>query len=129
MAFGGVFERHPELRLGVIEVGSHWVGPMMESMDLLYDAFRSASPHRLKKPPSEYVRSNVRVSVLVYEQIDLWLERYPGLDDVLCFSTDYPHPEGGRAAARRLYDKVARLGDTVVEKFFVTNGALLLPDI
>jgi predicted TIM-barrel fold metal-dependent hydrolase len=127
MIFGGVFERHPKLRFGVIEVGAHWVGPTMENIDLLYDKFRTPSAPRLPRKPSEYMRSNVRVSPLIYEDIDIWIERHPGLKDVLCFSTDYPHPEGGRAAPKRFYDKVARLGESVVEKFFVTNGSLLLP--
>jgi predicted TIM-barrel fold metal-dependent hydrolase len=128
MVFGGVFERHPALRFGVIEVGSHWVGPMMESIDLLYHAFRSPGAQRLSLRPSDYVRSNVRVSALVYDEVGAWIERYPGVEDVLCFSTDYPHPEGGRNAAQRYYDRLARLGEPVVEKFFVANGRLLLPD-
>jgi predicted TIM-barrel fold metal-dependent hydrolase len=127
LIFGGVFERHPALRFGVIEVGSHWVGPMMEGLDLLYRAFRSPNAFRLSRKPSDYMRTNVRVSVLVYEEIDVWMERHPALQDVLCFSTDYPHPEGGRGALQRLHDRIARLGDEVVEKFFVTNGELLLP--
>jgi hypothetical protein len=128
MVFGGVFERHPKLRFGVIEVGCHWVGPALESMDLLYNAFRSADAQRLSKKPSEYVRSNVRVTPLIHEDIGSWIERYPGLEDVLSFSTDYPHPEGGKNAARRYHEKISRFGDRVVEKFFVTNGQLLLPD-
>jgi hypothetical protein len=73
-----------------------------------------------------FLRSNVRVSVLCYEEVGYWMERY-GLEDVLCFSTDYPHVEGGKRAAMSLYDKVSPLGDAVVEKFFVTNGELLFP--
>jgi predicted TIM-barrel fold metal-dependent hydrolase len=129
LIFGGVFERHPDLRFGVIEIGAQWVGPMMENIDLTYRAFQSPTAYRLPRKPSDYMRSNVRVSPLVYEEIDVWMERYPGVQDVLCFSTDYPHYEGGKSAMRRLHERVARLGEAAVDKFFVTNGELLTPDL
>jgi hypothetical protein len=128
LIFGGVFARFPELRLGVIEVGSHWTGPLLETLDLVYGAFRSPTAYRLPRLPSDYMRENVRVSVFVYEPVDLWLWRHVGLEDILCFSTDYPHPEGGRGALERLYDRIAPLGTEVVEKFFVTNGEALVRD-
>src|SRR6202008_4551856 len=37
MVMGGVFERHPKLRLGIIECGAKWVGPCVERMDLWTD--------------------------------------------------------------------------------------------
>ena len=36
--------------------------------------------------------------------------------------------EGGKDSIRAFYEKIKRLGDDVAEKFFVTNGAWLLPD-
>jgi predicted TIM-barrel fold metal-dependent hydrolase len=131
---GGVFERHPELRFGVIETGANWIGPLLQNLDLYYEqskafarskAFTSTAP-RLPAPPSFYIRRNVRVSAFDFEPVDLFIERY-GLEDVLCFSTDYPHIEGGKDPARRMYDCLARLGPEVVEKFFVKNGEWLLP--
>jgi hypothetical protein len=127
-ALGGVFERHPKLRFGVIEVGSHWAGPMLESIDLIYNAFQHTMKVKLKRLPSEYIRENVRISTLVYEEIGSWMQRHPGLDEVLCYSTDYPHPEGGKNAAQRYFEKLEPLGKSAVDKFFVTNGQLLLPD-
>jgi hypothetical protein len=127
-ALGGVFERHPRLRFGVIEVGSHWVGPLLESIDLIYNAFKHAMKEKLACNPSEYIRRNVRVSTLVYEDVGSWMKKYPGLDEVLCFSTDYPHPEGGKNAESRYYQNIAPLGNDALERFFVTNGKWLLPD-
>jgi predicted TIM-barrel fold metal-dependent hydrolase len=130
MVVGGVFARFPKLRLGVIEVGSHWVGPMMRALDNWYinsQAFKSAGTYRLPELPSSYIRSNLRVSPYFFEDADVLIETY-GLEDVLCFSTDYPHVEGGRDMLQTYYDKIARLGPKVVEKFFITNGTWLLPD-
>jgi len=126
LVLGGVFEKHPKLRFGAAELGSHWVGPMVAGMDLVHRSFRKSSGNPLKRLPSDYVRSNVRVSTLYYEEIDEWIEQY-GLEDVLCFSTDYPHIEGGKDVLARYGKRLERLGDKVMEKFFVSNGEWLLP--
>ena len=128
MVLGGAFERNPALRFGVIEVGAHWVGPTMEYLDTIHDKFRGDNAPRLAEKPSFYLRRNVRVTPLVYEEIGQWIARHEGLEDILCFSTDYPHPEGGRNAAERFHRRIAQLGEDVVEKFFVANGQLLLPE-
>tara|TARA_A100001391_G_scaffold167562_3_gene127968 strand:+ start:588 stop:1802 length:1215 start_codon:yes stop_codon:yes gene_type:complete len=130
MISGGVFERHPELKIGVIEVGAHWVGPMMEALDMWYvnsQAFKTPNNYRLPELPSFYVKNNLRVTPYVFEPVDTYIERY-GLEDVLCFSSDYPHIEGGRNMLDTFYKKLERLGPEIVEKFFVTNGSVLLPD-
>lgn len=129
MIVGGVFVRHPELRVGVIELGAYWVGPMMEAMDLWHrnmSAF-AKNENALTEPPSTYLRRNIKVSVFSFEDIETYIERYD-LGDVLCFSSDYPHVEGGKDMMQVMYDKVERFGPEIVEKFFVTNGAFLLPD-
>ena len=132
MITGGVFDRHPRLRFGVIELGAHWVGPLAELLDLWADNSQGFSrdgirASGLERKPSEYLRSNVRVTPFVFEPVDVYLDRYD-LADVLCFSTDYPHVEGGRDPLGRFASLLERHGREVVEKFFVTNGQLLLPD-
>jgi predicted TIM-barrel fold metal-dependent hydrolase len=132
MITGGVFDRHPRLRFGVIELGAHWVGPLAELLDLWADNSQGfsrdgISAADLERRPSDYLRSNVRVTPFVFEPVDVYLDRYD-LADVLCFSTDYPHVEGGRDPLGRFGAALARHGAETVEKFFVTNGLLLLPD-
>jgi predicted TIM-barrel fold metal-dependent hydrolase len=138
MVLGGVFVRHPELRVGVVEVQAHWVGPMMRVMDDWYKMSSGSAtkdrgisakhPHALPKTPSEYVKSNIRVSPFSFEDVASYIERDPALEDVLCFSSDYPHVEGGKDMMNVLYKQLERFGPKVIEKFFVTNGQLLLPD-
>lgn len=131
LILGGVFDRHPMLRFGVIELGAHWLGPLAEMLDLWADNSSGLSRGRvgtsaLERRPSDYLRTNVRVTPFVFEPVGLYLERYD-LADVLCFSTDYPHVEGGRDPIGRFATELAPHGATVAEKFFVTNGAWLLP--
>ena len=129
MILGGVFVRHPDLRVGAIEVAAYWVGPMMETMDLWYRALAgmSVAGKRLPEPPSYYLKRNVRVSVFPWEDLGMYLDRY-GLEDVICFASDYPHIEGGKDMIAQMYAKIAPYGPAVIEKFFATNGAFLTPD-
>lgn len=126
---GGVFERFPTLRFGIIELGAYWIGQICEIMDLWFNNTGglkgSGHCYRLPRKPSDYVKRNVRVSPYDFEEIDLYIRRY-GLEDVLCFASDYPHVEGGRDPAAKFYDRLAPLGDEVVEKFFALNGRLLV---
>jgi hypothetical protein len=71
--------------------------------------------------------SNVRVSPYDFEDIDIYITRY-GLEDVLCFASDYRHVEGGGDPVGAWYKRLEPLGQGVVEKFFVTNGKWWLPD-
>ncbi|MGE2735661.1 amidohydrolase family protein [Mycolicibacterium vaccae] len=129
MVLGGVFDRHPNLRFGVIEVGAHWVGPLMENMDTWFKAMGhfNSNPHKLKELPSTYIINNTRVSFFHFEAIDVYLDRYPGIDKVLAFSTDYPHVEGGKDVFRRTHAKLKAHGQEVVDRIFVDNPAWLLP--
>lgn len=128
MVLGGVFIRHPALRVAVSEVGAHWVGPMMEAMDIWHRNLTAFSPHsqRLTQLPSSFVKSNIRVSPFSFEDVAVYLDRYD-IGGVVCFSSDYPHVEGGKSAMKAFYQNLERHGPKIVEKFFVTNGEFVLP--
>jgi len=126
---GGVFERHPTLRFGAIELGAYWIGQLATNLDLWYEnsqTFGARSVDRLPHRPSDYIRRNVRVTAFFFEKVDEYIEQY-GLEDVLCYASDYPHIEGGKDPMERLASRLERLGPEVMEKFFVTNGKYLLP--
>jgi len=130
MVVGGVFERHPTLRFGVIETGAYWLGPLCNNMDMWYansGSFGNKESFRLPRKPSDYVKRNVRVSCFDFEPVDKYVTQY-GLEDVICFATDYPHVEGGKDPVGAWYKLLKPLGREVVEKFFVSNAKWLLPD-
>jgi predicted TIM-barrel fold metal-dependent hydrolase len=137
MITGGVFDRHPNLRVGVVEYGAHWVGPMAEMLDLWHDnnnsiglrQFADGSVSRkLPMRPSEYLARNVRVSPFDFEPVGKYIARHRNLEDVYCFASDYPHVEGGKSPLKDFSESLEPLGSEVLEKFFVTNGRLLLPE-
>jgi predicted TIM-barrel fold metal-dependent hydrolase len=128
MILGGVFERHPNLRVGSIEIGAQWVGPLSERLDLWAAQFAPRMRSILSMKPSEYMNRQLRAAPFYFEDVASYFERYPHLQDVYCFATDYPHIEGGRETKHKFSDGLARSGDTVRRKFFRENGLLLLPD-
>lgn len=132
MTLGGVFERHPKLRMAVIETGGFWIGPLSEQLDMFYredpgGVKKHGKGFRLAEPPSAYIKRNVRVSCFDFEPVDTYIRRY-GMEDVYCFASDYPHLEGGKDPAGSFYRSLAPLGEAIVEKFFVRNAQWVLPD-
>ncbi len=93
MIFGGVFERHPELRIVAAEVNMGWVPFWAQTLDQNF-AVRSelgdATAGRTLRP-SETLGKNVFVTVLDdYVGFEL-VKKHPWLADVAMYSTDYPH--------------------------------------
>ncbi len=131
MTLGGVFERHPRLRFGAIELGAGWLGPLADNLDMwARDVYKVRLAPFISKLPSEYIADQVRVTPFNnIEPMDEYLRRYPRLASSYCFSTDYPHIEGGTDMKRKFVEMLSPFGDETVQKFFVKNSALLLPSV
>lgn len=125
MVLGGVFDRFPNLRLGVVESGASWVASWCQRMDVLADTTSRYLSRQLSLTPSEFVRRQVRVTPFPFEPVGSWIAQ-TGFEEVYAFSSDFPHEEGGVDALERFHLSVAPLGDAVVDAFFVRNGNLLL---
>jgi predicted TIM-barrel fold metal-dependent hydrolase len=130
MVMGGVFERHPALRFGAIELGAHWLGPLADNLDMWATTlFARRMKPIIAKKPSEYLAANVRVTPHnIVEPVAELMLRHPHLTDCYCYSTDYPHLEGGTHIKTKVHAMLKPLGDEILEKYFAINGTLLLPD-
>ena len=62
--FGGVFQRHPKLRLVCVEADAGWAPHYMYRMDHAFKRHRNWLPpgQELSKLPSEYFRENIYVT-------------------------------------------------------------------
>jgi predicted TIM-barrel fold metal-dependent hydrolase len=93
----GVFEKFPSLQVLMVEYGLAWIPTLLWRLDREYSLLRSESPW-VKRLPSEYILSNMAFSTQPIEESpqdknglgDL-LATIDGIENVLCFSTDYPH--------------------------------------
>ena len=123
MVMGGVFERFPHLRLGIIEFGAQWIGPLAERMDLHANLLAKVGA-ALPLKPSEYLTRNVRVTPFWSEPVGRYVERY-GMEELYVFSTDFPHVEGGRDPIGKFLASLTPLGEAAVDAFFAENARLL----
>jgi predicted TIM-barrel fold metal-dependent hydrolase len=91
----GVFDRFPTLRIACLEGGWAWLPPFLWRFDKEWKGLQREIPWT-KRLPSAYIRDHVRFSL---QPIDgppdstrmLKLIDQLGADDLLMFSTDYPH--------------------------------------
>ncbi|MCP3811034.1 amidohydrolase [Mycobacteriaceae bacterium Msp059] len=127
MVLGGVFERFPRLRLGMMEVGAHWIGNAARRMDMYVKVFPGAAAAKFPLRPSEYIARNVRISPFNFEPVDRYIQDDPNLAEVFCFSTDYPHVEGTKDSMKNMLAKLEPMGEEITTKFFRTNAEWLLP--
>lgn len=92
----GVLQRNPDLRIGVIEEGASWMPGYLHFLDSAQTAF-SRNEKRLQaldRPLSEYIRDHVRIAPFCHEDVGWMIEQ--GCAQMVLFSSDYPHIEGGR---------------------------------
>jgi len=94
LAVHGTLARHPELRIGVVELSAVWVPLFLLTLDGGFDfhaRFNGAPLSELELRPSEYVRRHVRVSAFAYEGVDRLMAK---AGDLFMFCSDFPHSEG-----------------------------------
>jgi predicted TIM-barrel fold metal-dependent hydrolase len=122
----GVLERHPRLKVGVMEQGASWVPSWMRYLDSAFDAFRKREDRlqRLSMRPSDYVRRQVRVTPYPAEDVG-WIVANSG-DEICLFSSDYPHVEGGRNPIKRFEASMQDLNEAQKQAFYFDNFADLM---
>jgi predicted TIM-barrel fold metal-dependent hydrolase len=94
LAIHGVLARHPELRLGVMELSAAWTAHFLPSLDGSFDFHRRQNGRpltELSERPSDYIRRQVRIAAFAYERPDLLRER---TGELFMMCSDYPHGEG-----------------------------------
>ena len=121
MIFDGVLERHPRLKVGVIEQGAIWVPGWMRQMESAFDAFARHEQRLqdLSRRPSEFVRDQIRATPYPTEDVR-WIVEQAGAE-VPLFSTDYPHVEGGRRPVERFETSLGDASDEVRQAFYCDN--------
>jgi predicted TIM-barrel fold metal-dependent hydrolase len=89
MILGGVLERHPRLRFGLVEVGVGWIPFFMEQSDDNYMRHRFWTNTSLSMPPSEYWGRQCFATFQV-DPYGIENRQRVGVDTIM-WSSDYPH--------------------------------------
>ena len=133
---GGVLERHPKLKVAILEANCSWVPWLLWRMDESYERQGDIFMQDLKMEPSEYFKRQCVVSVEPDEVTALHLMEELG--GHLVFSTDYPHidsrypeavdaflqlPISDGAKRRILWDNCARFYSVDIEPEVAPAGS------
>jgi predicted TIM-barrel fold metal-dependent hydrolase len=98
LIWGGVFERHPRLKLAITESTTIWAPEAMALMDQRYSETHFAAKlgdyrSHLSMKPSDYFRRNVFLGASCMPRREVEMRSSIGIGNIM-WGSDYPHPEG-----------------------------------
>jgi predicted TIM-barrel fold metal-dependent hydrolase len=98
LVWGGVFERHPKLKLAITESTTVWVPELLALMDQRYSETHYAAKlgdyrSHLKMKPSEYFHRQVFLGASCMPRRESEMREQIGVANIM-WGSDYPHPEG-----------------------------------
>lgn len=104
--FGGVFDRHPRLKVVVAENGVQWLPALVRDMEQFFDT-HGAAPVRssLAMRPAEYVDRHVFLAGSLMQRRDAEMREEIGVHRLM-WGADYPHLEGAAPAHREVLQHV-----------------------
>jgi predicted TIM-barrel fold metal-dependent hydrolase len=121
----GVFDQFPTVRVALIEAGFTWLPPHMWRFDKEWKNLRRLVPW-VKRPPSEYIREHVRLTVQPLDAPDdtdqlLRVVDQLGSDDMLLYASHYPRVHAADAEERL----IRHLPETAARKVRSENARAL----
>lgn len=91
LMFGGVFDRHPDLRLIMTEVRGDWLPATLRHLDRVFEEHRDGVD--ANRRPSEIWEQQCLVSLSFVHKAEVDMRHEVGVETVF-FGRDYPHAEG-----------------------------------
>lgn len=91
LIFGGVFDRHPDLKVVFAEGGISWVLTALQDAEMVCDSFGDLVDPIAHRPT--YYWQNNCYATFQNDLLGLRNLAYLGTDNIM-WSNDYPHPEG-----------------------------------
>ncbi|TKT74604.1 amidohydrolase family protein [Aquamicrobium sp. LC103] len=124
----GVFAKIPDLKIVFAEAGFTWLPSFFWRADKTWRGVRAETPW-VKEPPSDIVKRHVRFTLQPVEappEPDALARTLDHIacDDILLFSTDYPHWHFEGTAALS-----AAFGETLAKKILIDNPLATYPRI
>lgn len=123
---GGVLERHPGLRVGLLESGCGWLPYWLWRLDELeYAQLSNEVAGRINRRPSEYFRRQCWIAFEPDEALLSASVEAIGRDRVV-FGTDFPHVDHDADIVAQLFGPGAQLDAEQLRAALWTNPARLL---
>jgi uncharacterized protein len=89
--FGGILERHPQLKLVMVESGVGWLPFFLQTLDYQLTETAPETQRSFSLKPSEYFRRQCAACFWFESDLLVAAARYLGEDNCL-FESDFPHP-------------------------------------
>jgi predicted TIM-barrel fold metal-dependent hydrolase len=127
MVMDGVFERHPNLRGAVVELGAGWVPEMLRRLDDITKIYsRVDESIRFDRKPSEQLTQQMGFTPFPHEDVSRLIDASNA--DLYLFSSDYPHVEGGRDPIKKFEKYLNGHEEALKDKFYAENFLRLWPE-
>ncbi len=123
LILGGVFDRHPRLKVAVTENGVQWLPSLVRDMEQFFDTHGGAPLRRyLGDRPADYVARHVYVGGSLMKRYEAEMRHEVGLERLM-WGADYPHLEGAAPVHRHVLAHVfGGLPESEVRKILGTNA-------
>jgi predicted TIM-barrel fold metal-dependent hydrolase len=106
MILGGVFDRHPDLKVVVTENGVQWLPSLVRDLESFFDTHGGAPVRSyLSMRPSEYVDRHVFLGGSLMRRAEAEMREEIGVDRLM-WGADYPHLEGAAPVHRLVLRQV-----------------------
>jgi predicted TIM-barrel fold metal-dependent hydrolase len=106
LIFGGVFDRHPDLKVVVTENGVQWLPSLVRDMESFFDTHGGAPVRSfLKMRPAEYIDRHVFLGGSLMKRAEAEQREEIGIDRLM-WGADYPHLEGAAPVHRLILRQV-----------------------
>jgi predicted TIM-barrel fold metal-dependent hydrolase len=106
MIFGGVFERHPKLKILSTEHEGGWVPYFLWQMDWVYERriVRRGITSQVRRKPSEYFHDHVFVAI-IFDRPAIEARDVIGVRNLM-WGTDFPHDQSTHPRSREVASEV-----------------------
>ena len=121
LLYSDVFDRHPDLQIGVGEYEISWAPYVLNRMDRIYN--ERPTKFNFRHPddtmPSDYFKSNMFLS---FQEDDLGIQLREYVEiNTLMWGSDYPHAESTFPKSREIVDRILD-GVPEEEKILIAGG-------
>lgn len=106
LILGGVFDRHPKLRVVMAENGVQWLPSLVRDMEQFFDTHGGAPVRSyLSARPAEYVERHVYVAGSLMKRYEAEMRDEIGVSRLM-WGADYPHLEGAVPVHRQVLQHI-----------------------
>ncbi|HEY6530810.1 MAG TPA: amidohydrolase family protein [Acidimicrobiales bacterium] len=91
LMLGGVFDRHPDLKVILTEIRVDWIPATLDHLDKVFA--ENGADRVAERAPSDYWRSNFLAGASFIHKVEAEMCQEIGVEQIL-FGRDYPHLEG-----------------------------------